>query len=131
MKLLLALFTLENLVCCIPIAVLSYNIHLRNQFLYEFFPPVIEEKRATVTAYSLATLCPVAFLIAPFLQFWLFKLYHLNYHPWSVLLNPEKEKGRLEVMLERLVKKFWKKKDSEDFHRDFWQIIEEGPKEGK
>jgi hypothetical protein len=69
MKLLLILFSVENLLCCIPLFILSVNIGKRNSFLTQNFPPIEEENQATITAYSLSIVCPIVYAFAPILQF--------------------------------------------------------------
>ncbi len=85
-KALLALFTAEHILMCIPLWILSFNIYKRNIFLDQFFPQVEEEKRATSLAYSLSLVFPLIFLALPLLQYGFFILYHKQGHPWANLL---------------------------------------------
>jgi len=70
MKVLLILFTIEHVILCIPMFILSFNIYQRNDYLYNVypFPPLPSEERATLTAYSLAIISPILFVAIPFLQ---------------------------------------------------------------
>jgi hypothetical protein len=70
MQVMLALFTLENLTCCIPLFILSGNIRKRNEYLNQNFPPLYEENQATKIAYSLSIICPIIYIAAPFIQYW-------------------------------------------------------------
>ena len=89
MKILLGLFSLEHIMLCIPMWILSYNISKRNIFLDEFFPQVVEEQRATFLANSLSIICPIVYVIVPFFQYGLFVMYNKYGHPWSSILNGE------------------------------------------
>jgi len=89
MKILLGLFSLEHILLCVPMWILSYNISQRNIFLDEFFPQVVEEQKATYLANTLSIMCPIVFVIVPFLQYELFVLYNKYGHPWSAILNGE------------------------------------------
>jgi hypothetical protein len=91
MKALLALFTVEHILMCVPMWILSFNIYKRNIFLDNSFPQVLEEKTATSLAYTLAVICPLLYLFIPCLQFEIFNCYNLYGHPWSKLLHPENE----------------------------------------
>jgi len=94
MKVLLALFAIEHLVMCIPIWILSYNIYNRNLFLDEFFPQLPEEQWSTTLAYAMSIICPILFLIVPFIQYGLFLVYHKYGHPWSVIFNGQFEEQK-------------------------------------
>ena len=94
MKCMLGLFCIEHIIMTIPLWILSYNIYLRNQYLDEYFPQVMEEKRSTLFAYTLSILCPIVFVILMFLKYQIILLYHRCGHPWSIILkimeNPER-----------------------------------------
>jgi len=87
MKALLIFFAIEHIIMCFPIFILSINIYKRNEYLSEYFQLLPEEQHSTTLAYSFATLVPITFLLAPFLQYWLFTMYHKNGHPCRDLLN--------------------------------------------
>ena len=120
---LLIIFTLEHLVCCIPIFILSVNIAKRNQYLDKYFPQLIEERNATQTAFCLASISPVIFILAPFIQFWLFKIYNLYFHPWAILLNPQGPQY-IKLLKEKLKGIFVHNRDFEDYHHQFWAQVE-------
>ena len=73
----------------VTVWILSYNIYQRNIFLDEYFPQVMEEIKSTTLAYTLSIVCPAVFIIAPFVQYGLFLLYHKYGHPWSEILNSQ------------------------------------------
>jgi len=70
MQVMLALFSFQHLICCIPLFILSENIKKRNEYLNKNFPPLFEENQATKIAYSLSIICPIIYMSAPFIQFW-------------------------------------------------------------
>ena len=41
--------------------------------------------------YTLSVVCPILFLISPFIQYRLFFIYHKYGHPWSVIFNGQFE----------------------------------------
>ncbi len=89
MKILFALFTFEHIMLCIPLWILSYKISLRNNYLDDTFPQVIEEQRSTTLAYWLSVVFPTIYILIPFIQYGLFVIYHKHGHPWSRILNPD------------------------------------------
>jgi len=83
MKCLLILFTFENICMLTPLAILFYSVHKRNEFLYEYFPPLKEEVTSTNLISRLLISMPILFLAFPFFQYFLFITYHRHGHPWS------------------------------------------------
>ncbi len=54
LKLLIALFSLENLLLSLPLWILSLTVGSRNSYLEEFFPPLRAERASTSTILALA-----------------------------------------------------------------------------
>ena len=82
------MFAFENLLACIPMFILCWKIMERKIYLDGIYGQLPEEELSMNICLCLTFLCPLVFLAVPFLQFWILKLYHLNYHPWSAIINP-------------------------------------------
>jgi len=98
-KYLLLLFSVEHILMCIPVWILSYNIQERNYLLEKDFKILPEEHHSTIVASTMSILGPVFFIIIPFLQYRLFTTFHRVAHPWSRIINaycynPQAEKGK-------------------------------------
>ncbi len=87
-----------------------------------------EEMAATKHAYTLSVLSPILFLAIPYAQYMLFVLYHKKGHPWSKILFPDEEKVKWSFIIPRWIKQklksMKKKKEKEDFFKDFWNNIQ-------
>jgi hypothetical protein len=93
MKALLVLFTLENILLCLPMFILTISIVDRNRVLVEGgFKLMQEEVDATVLAFSLSFILPIVFAILPLTQYKLYTWYHTSGHPWSNIFNLEIKK---------------------------------------
>ncbi len=93
MKALLVLFTLENILLCLPMFILTKSIVTRNRVLVEGgFKLMQEEVDATVLAFSLSFILSIVFAILPFIQYKLYTWYHTSGHPWSNIFNLERKK---------------------------------------
>ncbi len=89
MKILLLLFSLENVLLCIPMFILSWTIAERNFFLDQYFPQVTEESYSTFFVHNVSAILPFLFICLPFAQYLLFVMYNKFGHPWSKILRPE------------------------------------------
>jgi hypothetical protein len=118
MKSLILLFTVEHILMCIPLWILSYSISVRNQYLAQYFPMLEEEKNATELGYTLSVLCPLVFAAFGYFQFQLFLIYHKHAHPWSEILFPKETKEN------RKKKPTSKANDVEQSFKLFWRHIE-------
>jgi len=90
MKALLLLFTIENIFLLIPLFILNFTITIRNKFLDEKFPQLPEEQFSTNLVLSLVVTMPFVYVLAPFIQYFLFILYNKHGHPWSDIFKMEK-----------------------------------------
>jgi hypothetical protein len=90
MKALLLLFTIENIFLLIPLFILNYTITKRNEFLDEKFPQLPEEQFSTNLVFALIASMPILYIVAPFIQYYLFVLYNKHGHPWSKIFKMEK-----------------------------------------
>jgi hypothetical protein len=119
----LLLFTIEHILMCIPVVILSINISKRNHYLEEFFSILPEEQNSTTLAYTLASMGPVVFTVMPFIQYWLFRMFHTFGHPWrSLLKSNEKPFGKkTSVSFYKRMKLFFTTKTEEEMvFREFW-----------
>ena len=98
---------------------------IRNKESYVFkFTYFTLLQDSTRNANALATICPVIFMIAPFLQYWLFHLYHKYGHPWSLILYPDRDQ-----YIKSLKKRKYGKLEADlTYFSDFWKMIEIDPK---
>ena len=48
-------------------------------------------QESTRIANNLAIVCPIIFVVVPFLQYWIFHLYHKYGHPWSHIIYPDRD----------------------------------------
>ena len=48
-------------------------------------------QESTRIANILAIVSPIVFIVVPFLQFWIFHLYHKYGHPWSHIIFPDRD----------------------------------------
>ena len=114
MKLLIFLFTVEHILMCLPLWILSYGITLRNDYLTQYFPMIEEERNATALAHTLSVVCPFFFAAVGWFQFQLFLAYHKNGHPWAKILFAKKTKKKSAQNEDDVAKSF----------RLFWKNIE-------
>ena len=123
----LLLFTIEHIIMCIPVAILSYNISQRNEYLMDFFSILPEEKKATTLSYTLATLGPIAFALLPLIQYWLFKMFNKYGHPWRCLLNSKENPlvKKNSVSFAKKMKQLFSRKPTKELEfQQFWKGLQ-------
>ena len=76
---------------------------------------------STRNTFILASVSPIIFALLPFLQFWIFHLYHKYGHPWSHIIFPEQDQYAKAILRQETPKA-----DAEfGFFADFWKRVAE------
>ena len=87
------LLGVENALLCTPLWILLAKINLREEYLTQYFPPLIEEQLSKERTKLLAFMAPVFFVVvASAVQMVLSHLYYRYGHPWSRIFREEKKK---------------------------------------
>ena len=102
----------------------NYNLLFYTNFLFQISSRIV---------FLLSIVPPIFFILLPFLQYWVFRLYHRIGHPWSQILastSKQNKESCQSKILNNLKKKFNKSDQELVYFQQFWKQQESGTKTG-
>jgi hypothetical protein len=84
------LHCIENILLIWPALLCSYRAVLR----YSQLPQLPEEASLLGLYYTVLVAVPVLFILSTLGQIWLFEVYNMKGHPWSMLLQASQRQNK-------------------------------------